>query len=88
MNTQTDTSRHELMGQQPKTQRRALKDADITPERMREHAEALWKLIDDIDTATDIYKPEDSPFVSYVYKTVALRFEQFASDGYKLYVKE
>ena len=46
--------------------------------------EALWALLDDIDMATDVFKPDRTPFVEYVYKTVPKRFKYLTSDGYTL----
>lgn len=55
----------------------------------REIAEKLWQLLDDIDTATDMFKPNNNdPFVKYVYKKVSERFDHLSSDGYNLYTKE
>jgi len=45
---------------------------------------ALWSLLDDIDTATDLYKPEKTPFLEYMYKKIAERHEHLFSDGYTL----
>lgn len=46
--------------------------------------EALWKIIDDIDTATDAFHPDKSPFVEYVMRKVGQRFQYLGSDGYVL----
>ena len=47
--------------------------------------EALWQIIDDIDTATDMFKPDNShPFTKYVYRKVSERFKYLLSDGYNL----
>lgn len=55
----------------------------------REIAEKLWCLLDDIDTATDIFKPDNNnKFVQYVYKKIGERFKYLKSDGYNLYTKE
>ncbi len=54
-------------------------------------AEDLWKLLDDIDTSTDIFKPTiDKPnslmaFYNQTNKYTAKRFDILKSDGYKLY---
>lgn len=50
--------------------------------------EELWKIIDDIDTALDGYKPEMTPFVKFIIKKVEERFKILSSDGYKLIEKE
>lgn len=55
----------------------------------REIAEKLWNLLDDIDTATDMFKPNNNdPFTKYIYKKVAERFKYLTSDGHNLYTKE
>ena len=67
----------------------AMKNADITPERMREKAESLWSMLDDISTATDMFKPDlDDPFVKYVLLRCQARCKEFQSDGYNLFVTE
>ena len=58
---------------------RPLKEGRIT-----DSEKALWALLDDIDTATDRFKPDRTPFMEYVYKTVPKRFKYLTSDGYKL----
>ena len=45
----------------------------------------LWKLLDDIDTASDMFKPEQTPFYKYIMKKAEERFKHITSDGYKLY---
>jgi len=50
----------------------------------REVAEILWCLLDDIDTAGDIFKPELNAYFKYVAKKHAERFKYISSDGYKL----
>jgi len=61
----------------------------------RERAEKLWGLLDDIDTASDMFKPCEANgiksfenFYAYVMKKVGKRFDIFKSDGYKLYTDE
>ena len=58
----------------------------------REIAEKLWSLLDDIDTASDIFKPQNEEsamaFYNNAMKKVAERFKYLDSDGYKLYTKE
>jgi hypothetical protein len=50
-----------------------------------ERESKLWDLLDDIDTASDIFRPNlDDPFVSYVMKKVKARHHHLVSDGYKL----
>jgi hypothetical protein len=47
--------------------------------------EALWDLLDDIDTAFDIYRPQMEAFERYVQQKVEARHLILSSDGYKLY---
>ena len=66
-----------------------MKNADITEERMREKAESLWSMLDDISTAMDMFKPDlDDPFVKYVLLRCKARGKEFQSDGYNLFVTE
>lgn len=58
-------------------------------------AEKLWQLLDDIDTASDIFKPcENNGFESYekYYKycnrKTSQRFDYLKSDGYDLFTPE
>lgn len=44
----------------------------------------LWNIIDDIDTATHAYAPEDSAFMAFLYKIIAKRFDLLVLDGNKL----
>ena len=44
----------------------------------------LWDLLDDIDTAEDIYKPEITSFYNCIHKHQSKRFQYMGSDGYKL----
>ena len=58
----------------------------------KEIAEKLWKLLDDIDTSTDIYKPtKDKPnsllaFYNNTNKITSKRFTLLESDGYGLFL--
>ena len=65
-------------------------DACNDTERLREVAMYLWKLLDDIDTAGDMFKPNciDSfkSYEAYVNKKQALRFQHITSDGYDLFM--
>lgn len=49
----------------------------------------LWKLLDDIDTASDMFKPSTiksyNNYYKYITKKVGQRFKHITSDGYKLY---
>lgn len=61
---------------------------------MREIAEQLWSLLDNIDTLSDICKPTvNDPkaamaFYNNAMKYAAKRFELLKSDGYKIYTNE
>jgi len=66
-----------------------------TEVNFREIAEKLWSLLDDIDTASDMFKPCErngiksyENFYSYSLKKANKRFELLKSDGYKLYTPE
>ncbi len=50
----------------------------------QEVAEALWDLLDDIDTADDAFRDDDAGFRNYARKAVKERFKHAASDGYTL----
>ena len=61
----------------------------------REKAEKLWKLLDDIDTASDMFKPCEANgiksyhnFYEYVMKKASERFDIFQSDGFRLYTNK
>lgn len=56
--------------------------------RLLEVAEALWQLLDDIDTLGDSMRPELSPYFRAVQARVSRRFEHFQSDGYSLTLME
>lgn len=55
-------------------------------------AEKLWCLLDDIDTASDMFKPSDErsamAFYKYAMKKQAERHKYLRSDGYNLYTEE
>lgn len=53
---------------------------------MRKMAEDLWKLLDDISTALDMFKPEIQGFEKAVIVLCRERHKYFSSDGYKLYM--
>lgn len=61
---------------------------------MREIAEQLWSLLDNIDTLSDICKPTvNDPkaamaFYNNAMKYAAKRFELLQSNGYKIYTRE
>ena len=47
----------------------------------------LFTLLDDIDTASDMFKPEQNAFYWYVMKKAGERFKNVTSDGFDLYWK-
>ena len=58
-------------------------------------AHELWQLLDDIDTASDIFKPSENNgyksyqnFYKYSLKKAAKRFDLLKSDGYDLFTPE
>lgn len=59
-------------------------------EKLRAIAEKLWSLLDDIDTASDLFKPGDEAgyrrFYEYAMSKVEERGKQLESDGYHLYL--
>lgn len=56
--------------------------------------EALWDLLDKIDTSSDIWKPTidklnvSMGFYNNVMRYASERFKYMKSDGYKLYANE
>jgi hypothetical protein len=59
--------------------------------KAEQNAEKLWKLLDDIDTASDMFKPCEEngiksfqKFYTYSLKKSAERFKVYGSDGYNL----
>jgi len=56
---------------------------------MKEKAIKLWELLDDIDTASDLFKPNDlksyEVYYKYITKKYQERFKIFTSDGYNLF---
>ncbi len=57
-------------------------------EEYKKIAEALWSLLDDIDTAGDMFKPEITNYFKYVNKKAAERFKYAKSDGYRIFLEE
>lgn len=53
-----------------------------TLEEWKAKAEALWILIDDIDTAGDMFKPEITAYFKYVNRKASERHSHMQSDGY------
>ena len=49
-----------------------------------EREQALWQLLDDIDTASDIFKPEMTEFYNYVMGKAEERHKHLTSDGFVL----
>jgi hypothetical protein len=51
---------------------------------------ALWGLLDNIDTASDVFKPSDikswNAYYRYVNRMHSKRFKIFSSDGYDLFI--
>lgn len=60
-------------------------DKPCTIEEWRSKAEALWQLLDDIDTASDIFKPEQTNFYKYIMEKAGKRGKYLISDGYNLF---
>jgi hypothetical protein len=58
----------------------------------RKIAEELWQLLDDIDTASDMFKPTNEVgyrnFYNYAMRKQGERFKYLKSDGYKLYTDD
>lgn len=55
---------------------------------MDHNAQFLWKLLDDIDTASDAAKADDKAYRSMVEKIQRRRFECGSTDGYKVTFNE
>ena len=49
-----------------------------------EREQALWQLLDDIDTASDIFKPEQTEFYNYVIGKAEERHKHLTCDGFVL----
>lgn len=65
--------------------------SDVTDAaKLREISEALWAMLDDIDTASDRLKPSDEAgyrrFYEYAMRKSAERHAKLASDGYGLFL--
>ncbi len=60
--------------------------------KLREIAEKLWDILDDIDSASDMFKPNDEKsykaFYDYTMNKQEERHKYMRSDGYKLYTLE
>ena len=93
----------EITGNKLKSIVNKIKDGDIKQKLIvqielatcKSTAEELWKLLDDIDTASDIFKPSVrngiktyDNFYKYAMKKSALRHKLLMSDGYSLFPPE
>ena len=55
---------------------------------MKEKSIILWKLLDEIDTVSDMVKSDDQAYRMMVELLVTKRFKVFTSDGYELFDPE
>lgn len=62
-----------------------LKDENMNAEKWERIARELWAILDDIDTASDIFKPIKNNFYNHSMNKVGQRWMLMGSDGYKLY---
>lgn len=62
-----------------------LKDVDDV-KQLQQMVETLWDLLDDIDTAGDMFKERDDAYRSYVQQKQRMRFRVLMSDGYELFL--
>lgn len=60
------------------------KATSTEPATWEEIARHLWDLLDDIDTAGDMFKPALEPFEKYVLGKTRERFKHSSSDGYEV----
>ena len=67
------------------TQVSIVKDEQERELLLRAKAEQLWKLLDDIDTAGDGFKPEITPYFKYVVAKAEERHKFLKSDEYNLF---
>ena len=58
----------------------------VSGKSLREIAEFLWDLLDDIDTADDLAKGNDALYRNLVRKAHQRRFEVGTTDGYWLFL--
>lgn len=54
------------------------------PQSSEDLARELWQLLDDIDTASDMFKPKHDGFYRYVMAKAEARHAFATSDGYNL----
>jgi len=59
--------------------------AAFSDQRITEREKALWDLLDDIDTAGDLFKPEITGYFKYVNRKTQERHKYLRSDGYELF---
>ena len=57
-------------------------------EFLRNEVKYLWKILDDIDTCTDMAKSNDKWYRQQVEKLVQKRFQNIETDGYEIYRRE
>lgn len=57
-------------------------------ETWKEIAVQLWKLLDDIDTAGDIFKPPINNFFKYVTRKSQERHKFLSTDGYSIFLSQ
>lgn len=60
-------------------------DEEMTLEKWKAMAEKMWNLLDDIDTASDMFHPPKNGFYKYTMAKAEIRFKLMGSDGYKLF---
>ena len=61
-----------------------LVEVPATLEQWKAKAEALWAIIDDIDTYGDMFKPTHTPYFIAVNKKQRQRFNHMYSNGYDI----
>jgi hypothetical protein len=74
----TDSMQYNSSSQQEETKH-------LDAAEWRDRAEKLWQLLDDIDTASDMFKPEKNAFFGYAMRKAEERGKYiFSPDGYRL----
>tara|TARA_R110000822_G_scaffold68587_5_gene166886 strand:+ start:154 stop:546 length:393 start_codon:yes stop_codon:yes gene_type:complete len=61
-----------------------LAEANAKIERLISDCKRLWGMLDSIDTAGDLFKPEITRYFKHVNDKAELRHEIMTSDGYEL----
>lgn len=61
-------------------------DEEKDPDKLRDMAAKLWKMLDDIDTASDIAKSNDGFYRKMVEAVQKRRHQIITSDGYGLFL--